>query len=65
MWAAKDGHPQCGGTEINEGSANPGDTRAVAKKLRYMSKIVAIFFGAGNTQLSCTQPIGNLLMSRV
>jgi hypothetical protein len=35
------------------------------KKLRYMSKITAIFAGADNTHLSCTQPIANLLMARL
>ena len=34
-----------------------------AKKLRYMSKIAAIFAGADNTRLSCTQPIANLPMA--
>jgi hypothetical protein len=38
---------------------------SMAKKLRYMSKIAAIFFGTGNTQLSCTQPIGDLPMAYV
>jgi len=31
------------------------------KKLRYMSKFVAIFAGADNTQLMRTQPIANLV----
>jgi hypothetical protein len=31
------------------------------KKLRYMSKFAAIFATSDNTQLSCTQPIANLL----
>jgi hypothetical protein len=37
----------------------------MAKKLRYMSKIAAIFVTADNTQPSCTQPIANLLMARL
>ena len=36
---------------------------SMAKKLRYMSKIAAIFARADNTHLSCTQPIANLLMA--
>jgi hypothetical protein len=32
------------------------------KKLRYMSKIAAVFSTSDNTQLNCTQPIGDLLM---
>jgi hypothetical protein len=36
---------------------------SMEKKLRYMSKIPAIFAGADNTHLSCTQPIGNLPMA--
>ncbi len=36
---------------------------SMAKKLRYMSKITAIFAAADNTQLSCTQPIPNPLMA--
>jgi len=31
-----------------------------AKKLRYMSKIAAIFFRSDNTHLLRTQPIANL-----
>jgi hypothetical protein len=34
-----------------------------AKKLRYMSKIAAIFATADNTHVSCTQPIANLRMA--
>jgi hypothetical protein len=34
---------------------------SMAKKLRYMSKITAIFVKSDNTHLSCTQPIANLL----
>ena len=33
------------------------------KKLRYMSKIAAISPRTDNTQLSCTQPVANLLMA--
>jgi hypothetical protein len=36
-----------------------------AKKLRYMSKIAAIFARSDNTRLSCTQPIGNLVLVRL
>jgi len=45
------------------GSATPGCHTSRAKKLRYMSKIAAIFARADNTRLSCTQPIANLLMA--
>jgi hypothetical protein len=34
-----------------------------SKKLRYMSKIAAIFPRTDNTHLSCTQPIANLLIA--
>jgi hypothetical protein len=41
-----------------------GDPRgwhtSMAKKLRYMSKIAAIFVRADNTRLNCNQPIRNL-----
>jgi hypothetical protein len=33
---------------------------SMAKKLRYMSKIAAIFVRADNTRLNCNQPIRNL-----
>jgi len=36
---------------------------SMAKKLRYMSKIAAIFGTADNTHLSCTQPIASLLFA--
>jgi len=35
----------------------------MVKKVAVMSKIAAIFARADNTQLSCTQPIANLLMA--
>ena len=35
-------------------------TKSMAKKLRYMSKIAAIFARTDKTRLSCTQPIANL-----
>lgn len=38
---------------------------SIAKKLRYMSKIAAIFSASDNTQLNSTQPIGNLPTARV
>jgi hypothetical protein len=37
--------------------------KSMTEKLRYMSKIAAIFVRADNTQLSCTQPIPSLLMA--
>jgi hypothetical protein len=33
------------------------------EKLRYMSKIAAIFATTDNTHVSCTQPIANLPMA--
>jgi hypothetical protein len=36
---------------------------SMAKKLRYMSKIAAIFTRSDNTHLICIQPIANLLMA--
>jgi hypothetical protein len=62
----KDGS-ECDG---RRGECNPpfiGTSRSdctntsMAKKLRYMSKIAAILATTDNTQLSCTQPIANLL----
>jgi hypothetical protein len=38
---------------------------SMAKKLRYMSKIAAIFGTADHTHLSCTQPIANLALARL
>jgi hypothetical protein len=51
------GHPRYGEGQKSIGSV--GHT-SMAKKLRYMSKIAAIFSRADNTRLSCTQPIANL-----
>ena len=42
---------------------HPGCHMSMEKKLRYMSKIAAIFSRADNTRLSCTQPIANLTMA--
>jgi hypothetical protein len=36
---------------------------SMRRKLRYMSKIVAILSKTDNKHLSCTQPIANLLIS--
>jgi hypothetical protein len=38
--------------------------KSTAKKLRYMSKIAAIFGKGDKTPLICTQPIANLPMVR-
>jgi hypothetical protein len=45
------------------GRPPPGCRTSMAKKLRYMSKIAAIFARADTTHLMCTQPIANLLIS--
>jgi hypothetical protein len=43
----------------------PGFPQKHGKKLRYMSKIAAIFAASYNTQLICTQPIENLTTARL
>jgi hypothetical protein len=79
MWAAKDGAPTFvlgmnvrvkarsptvwRRTEINGRVGHSECHTSRAKKLRYMSKIAAIFVRADNTHLMCTQPIPNLLMA--
>jgi hypothetical protein len=47
-----------------EGGRSPGMPHEHAKKLRYMSKIAAIFGKGDKTPLICTQPIANLPMVR-
>ena len=51
---------QLGSTSVQAGVPVPHE---LAKKLRYMSKIAAIFFRSDNTHLMRTQPIVNLLMA--
>jgi hypothetical protein len=47
------------GAKHRSGRSISANTR-MTKKLRYMSKIAAIFSRSDNRRLSCTQPIANL-----
>jgi len=58
------GHPRCGEGQNPIGRVgHPRWHTSMAKKLRYMSKIAAIFARTDNTPLSYTQPIWNLLVA--
>jgi len=59
-------HARSGGQVLKFRLPKPQRRRtSMAKKLRYMSKIAAIFARTDNTRLSCTQPIANLPMARL